>query len=50
LAAQAGPGPALLIIGEVVAHAPEWPQTSQAAEWPQALNAHALLAQFEAAA
>jgi uroporphyrin-III C-methyltransferase/precorrin-2 dehydrogenase/sirohydrochlorin ferrochelatase len=45
LAAQAGPGPALLIIGEVVAHAAEWPQTSKAAEWPQAL-----LAQFEAAA
>ena len=41
LAAQAGPGPALLIIGEVVAHA---------AEWPQASHAQALLAQFEAAA
>jgi uroporphyrin-III C-methyltransferase/precorrin-2 dehydrogenase/sirohydrochlorin ferrochelatase len=45
LAAQAGPGPALLIIGDVVAHAAEWPQTSEAAEWPQAL-----LVPFEAAA
>ena len=36
LAAQAGPGPALLVIGDVVRHATEWPET--------------LLAQFEAAA
>jgi uroporphyrin-III C-methyltransferase/precorrin-2 dehydrogenase/sirohydrochlorin ferrochelatase len=41
LAAQAGPGPALLVIGDVVTHA---------AEWPQAAHAQTLFAQFEAAA
>jgi uroporphyrin-III C-methyltransferase/precorrin-2 dehydrogenase/sirohydrochlorin ferrochelatase len=50
LAALAGPGPALLVIGDVVSHAAGWPQMSEAAEWPQAAHAQALFAQFEVAA